>query len=229
MRDRRRARPALPSHDEAPVEVRHHRALQGVPAHRRGRARRGRARSRAGDPARQDQAGDVGLRLPPDPELSDHAPADAQPGRSPHGDGGQGRHPVGLDRALLPLRRRGRDRHARAGDRRRRQEEGRCAGDVARRGAGVAARQDDADLPRRQGRGRRGRRLQRPAGGDRRSGRQCRRRRAVGQYRHPEAPDRAQRRGRLHRPDLGPDRGAPLLRRRARREVRPALRRQDRA
>ena len=32
---------------------RHHRALQGVPAHRRGRARRGRARSRAGDAARQ--------------------------------------------------------------------------------------------------------------------------------------------------------------------------------
>ena len=40
------------------------------------------------------------------------------------------------------------------------------------------------------GRRRRGRRLQRPAGGDRRSGRQCRRRRAVGQYRHPAAPDR---------------------------------------
>ncbi len=42
-------------------------------------------------------------------------------------------------------------------------------------------------VPRRQGRGRRGRRLQRPAGGDRRSGRQCRRRRAVGQYRHPDS------------------------------------------
>ena len=35
---------------------RHHRALQGVPAHRRGRARRGRSRSRAGDPARQDRS-----------------------------------------------------------------------------------------------------------------------------------------------------------------------------
>ena len=56
-------------------------------------------------------------------------PADARAGRPHHGDGGQGRHPVGLDRPLLPLRRRRRDRHARAGDRRRRQEEGRRARD----------------------------------------------------------------------------------------------------
>ncbi len=40
------------------------------------------------------------------------------------------------------------------------------------------------------GRRRRGRRLQRPAGGDRRSRRQCRRRRAVGQHRHPAPSDR---------------------------------------
>ena len=79
-------------------------------------------------------------------------PADARPGRPHQGDGGQGRHPVGLDRPLLSLWRRGRDRHARAGDRRRRQEEGRCAGDAARRGAGVAARQDPAAVVRRGGR-----------------------------------------------------------------------------
>ena len=50
MRDRRRARPALPSHAEARVGRRHHRALQGIPAHRRRRARRGRARPRAARP-----------------------------------------------------------------------------------------------------------------------------------------------------------------------------------
>ena len=60
----------------------------------------------------------------------------------------------------------------------------------AGRGAGVAARQDPAAVVRRRGRRGRGRGLQRPAGGDRRSGRQCRRRRAVGQYRHPAPPDR---------------------------------------
>ena len=48
-----------------------------------------------------------------------------------------------------------------------------------------------------------GRRLQRPAGGDRRSRRQCRRRRAVGQYRHRAPPDRQQGRECLPRPDLG--------------------------
>ena len=145
VRDRRRARSALPSDAEARAARRHHRALQGVPAHRRGRARRGRARPRAGDPARQDQAGDVGLRLPPDPELSDHAAADARPSSTasrrwrartascrsrschcfPYGDVPE----IGTPRA---------------GDRRRRQGEGRCAGDQARRGAGVHARQDHA-------------------------------------------------------------------------------------
>ena len=73
--------------------------------------------------------------------------------RRPHqGAGGQGRHPVGLHRALLSLCRRARDLQPRAGDRRRRQGQGRCAGDRARRGAGGHARQDHAAVPRHRGR-----------------------------------------------------------------------------
>ena len=48
----------------------------------------------------------------------------------------------------------------------------------------------------------------------RRALRQRRRRRAVRQHQHPAPPDRAQRRGRCHWADLGPDRGAAVLRRR---------------
>ena len=62
--DRGRARPALPPDREAGAAVRHHDPLQGVPAHRFRRARRG---ARDADPAhhpRRDQAGDVALRLP---------------------------------------------------------------------------------------------------------------------------------------------------------------------
>ena len=55
-------------------------------------------------------------------------PADARPGRPHQGDGRQGRHPLGLDRPLLSVWRRGRDRHPRPviadGD-----KEGRRAGD----------------------------------------------------------------------------------------------------
>ena len=70
--------------------------------------------------------------------------------------------------------------------------------------------------------------LQRPAGGDRRSRRQCRRRRAVGQYRHRAPPDRQQGRECLPGPDLGSHRRAHLPRCRAGREDRTALWRQDR-
>ena len=48
-------------------------------------------------------------------------------------------------------------------------------------------------------------------------GRQRRRRRAVRQHRDPAPPDRAEGRGGRPRPDLGSDRGAPVLRRRDRR------------
>ena len=60
------------------LRLRHHRLLQGIPAHRRGRARRGCARARAGQAQGQDQAGHVALRLPADADVPDHRAADAR-------------------------------------------------------------------------------------------------------------------------------------------------------
>ena len=102
MRDRRRARSALPHDGQAGAARRHHRLLQGISSHRRGRARRGPARPRASHAARRDQAGDVALRLPADQQLPDDLAADARLRRSHQDDGGQGRRPVDLDRACFP-------------------------------------------------------------------------------------------------------------------------------
>ena len=86
----------------------------------------------AADAARPDQAGDVGLRLPPDPELSDDAASRCARlvDRLMAMEGKDGILSVSIA-PLLPVRRRRRDRHARAGDRRRRQEEGRRARDAS--------------------------------------------------------------------------------------------------
>ena len=46
----------------------------------------------------RDQAGEVGVRLPPDRELPDLDPADARPRRQDHGAGRQEPRAVGLDR-----------------------------------------------------------------------------------------------------------------------------------
>ena len=92
----------------------------------------------------------------------------------------------------------------------------------------VHARQDHAGVSRHRRRRGAGARLQRCARGDGRSGRQCRRRRALRQHHHPAPPDRAQGRGRGARADLGSGRGAAVLRCRARRDLPAALRRQDR-
>ena len=83
LRDRRRARSALPHDAEAHSRLRHHRLLQGIPAHRRGRAGRGCARSRPGQAPGQDQAGHVALRLPAAADVSDDRAADARL-RRPH-------------------------------------------------------------------------------------------------------------------------------------------------
>ena len=131
------------------------------------------------DLARRDQAGDVGLRLPPDPEL----PTTLQPMRAfvdaHHGDGRQGWHSLRLPRPLLSLgdvrrwapgswwsptatRRRPRaSPTASAGALRLR---GKIDSRTARAGRGASTRRGPSHGP----------------GGDRRSLRQCRRRRARG-------------------------------------------------
>ena len=145
-RDRRRARPALSSDEEALRRRRRDRAVQGVSAHGFRRARRGDGRSHAAHHPRRDQAGEIRVRLPRDPELPDLDPADARPRRQDHGAGRQEPRAVGLDRALLLLRRRAGMRRAHPGADRRRKAAWRqaCRGDrprtdrVAR--AGRAAR-----------------------------------------------------------------------------------------
>ena len=95
--------------------------------------------------------------------------------------------------------------------------QGRCAGDEAGRGVGrrCAARRSRRLLRRRRPASTTALAFNGAAGGDRRSRRQCRRRRALGQYhilRHliERGVEDA-----CGRPDLGPDRRAHLLRRRA--------------
>ena len=61
MRDRRGAGSALPPDRQARDRRRRRRALQGIPAHRCGRARRGPARPRAEDHPRPGEAGDVAV------------------------------------------------------------------------------------------------------------------------------------------------------------------------
>ena len=97
-----------------------------------------------------------------------------------------------------------------------------------RRGAGLHARQDRCPRSSRSRRRGCGRGQQCGAGRHRRAVRQRRRRRALRQHQHPAPPDRAQRRGRGHWADLGPDRGAAVLRCRAGRHFPAPLRRQDR-
>ena len=181
--------------------------------------------------ARQDQAGHVALRLPADRSYPDDPAADARLRRQ---DQGAWRARTASCRSpschCFPYADvpevGGRDPR----DHRRRQGEGgrgsrASLGEefVAMRGKTMPQYLDDADaaITARA-------RQQRGARGDGRPGRQRRRRRALRQYHHPAPPDRAQRRGRGGRPDLGSDRRAALLRRRRGRELPAALRRQDR-
>jgi microcystin degradation protein MlrC len=188
VRDRRRARSALPSHTEARVEGRHHRALQGIPAHRRGRARRGRARPRARDAC--------AAKVKPVMSVYDcrqiqSYPTTIQPMR-------------GLVDRIMAME--GKDGILSVSI-------AHCFpyGDVAEIGTRVLVIADgdkkkaDAlatslgeELVSLRGKTRPpyvdiktgvsdGVAVQRPAGGDGRSGRQCRWRRAVGQHRHPQA------------------------------------------